>query len=77
VGNEGRWVFAAGCAGRGEGLRCVGLGARRDWWVTERGYQWENVVSSGTRASLMHNGSGGFHPWRCGQGEFDFGLWDG
>ncbi len=32
--------------------------------VTERGCQWENVVSSGMRASPMRNGSGGFHPCR-------------
>jgi hypothetical protein len=77
VGNKGRWVSAAGGAGRGDGLRCVGPGARRDWCVTERGCQWENVVSGGTRVSPMRNGSGGFHPWRCGLGEFDFGLQDG
>ncbi len=77
MGNEGKWVFVAGGAGRGDGLRCVGPGVRRDWCVTERGCQWENVVSGGTRASPMRNGSWGFHPWRCGQGEFDFGLRDG
>ncbi len=77
MGNKGRWVSAAGGAGRGDGLRCVGPGARRDWCVTERGCQWENVVSGGTRVSPMRNGSGGFHPWRCGLGEFDFGLQDG
>jgi hypothetical protein len=77
VGNEGRGIFAAGGAGRGDGLRCVGPGARRDWCVTERGCQWGNVVSSGTRESPMRNGSGGLHPWRCGQGEFGFGLRNG
>jgi hypothetical protein len=77
VGNEGRWVFAAGSAGRGDRLHCVGPGARRDWCVTKRDCQWENVVSGGTRASPMHNRSWGFHPWRCGQAEFDFGLQDG
>ncbi len=49
MGNEGRWVFAAGGVGRGDRLRCVGPGVRRDWCVTERGCQWGNVVSSGTR----------------------------
>ncbi len=77
MGNEGRRVLAAGGTGRGDRLRCVGSGARRDWCVTERGCQWKNVVSSCMRASPMRNGSGGFHPWRCGQGEFDFGLRDG
>jgi hypothetical protein len=50
----------------------MGPGARKDWCVTERGCQWENVVSSGLRASLMYNGGGGFHPWICGKSEFDF-----
>ncbi len=40
MGNEGRWVFAAGGTGRGDGLRCVGPGARRDWCVTKRGCRW-------------------------------------
>jgi hypothetical protein len=74
VGNESRRVFAAEGVGRGDRLRCVGPGARRNWCVTERGCQLENIVSSGTRASPMCNGSGGFYPWRCGQGEFDFGC---
>ncbi len=73
MGN-GRWVFAAGCMGRGDGLCCMGHGARRDWCVTERGCQWEIVVSSGTRTSSMHNGSGGFHPWRCGKGDLTLGC---
>jgi hypothetical protein len=77
VGNEGRWVFAVGGVGRADKLHCVGSGARRDWCVTERGCQLENVVSGGTRASPMRNGSGGFHAWRCGQSDFDFGLLDG
>ncbi len=47
MGNEGSRVFVAGGVGRGVGLRCMGPGARRDWCVTERGCQWENVVSSG------------------------------
>jgi hypothetical protein len=66
VGDEGRWVFAAGGMSRGDRLRCMGPGAIRDWCVTERGCQWKNVVSGGARASPMHDGSGGFHPWRCG-----------
>ncbi len=77
MGNEGRWVFAAGGAGRGDGLRCVGSGARRDWCVTEGGCHWGSVASVGTRASPMRNGIWVFHPWRCGQGEFDFWLRDG
>jgi hypothetical protein len=44
--------------------------------MTERGCQWENVVSGGARVSLIRNGSGGFHPWRCGEGEFDCRLCD-
>ncbi len=77
MGSEGGWVFAAGGAGRGDGLHCLGPGARKVWCVTERGRQWENVVSSGERASSMHNGSDGFLSWRCDQGEFDFRLHDG
>jgi hypothetical protein len=52
----------------------MGPGVRRDWYVTERGCQWENVVSSGMRASLMRNGSGPFHSWRCSKGKFEFRL---
>ncbi len=71
MGNEGRWVSAAGGASRGDGLGSMGPGAGRDWCVTERGCQWENGVSGGARVCPMRNGSGGFHPWRCGGGEFD------
>jgi hypothetical protein len=77
VGNEGRWVSAAGGMGGGDGLHCMGPGARRDWCVTERGYQWGIVVTGGARSSLMRNGSGGFQPWRCGEGEFNCRLHDG
>jgi hypothetical protein len=49
----------------------MGPGAARDWCVTERGCQWENGVSGVARVSPMSNGSGGFHPWRCGEGKFD------
>ncbi len=77
MGNEGRLVFTAGGAGRGDGLCYLRSGARRDWCVTERSCQWETVVSGGARASLMRNGIWVFHPWRCGQGEFDFGLREG
>jgi hypothetical protein len=55
----------------------VGPGVRRDWWVTERGCQWGTDVGGGARASPLRNRSWVFHPWRCGQGEFDFWLWDG
>ncbi len=80
---EAQWVmksdgyFAAGGAGREDRLHCVGPGVRRDWCVTERGCQLENVVSGGTRASSLRNGRWGFHLWRCGQDEFDYGLRDG
>jgi hypothetical protein len=56
VGNEGRWLIVAGGMGRGDKLRCVGPGARRDWCVTERGCHWGTVASVGTRASPMCNG---------------------
>jgi hypothetical protein len=55
----------------------MGSGARRDWCVTERGCLWEHFVSGGARASPMRNGIGGFHPWRCGECEFDCRLCDG
>ncbi len=44
---------------------------------SERGCRWENWVRGGARASPMNNGSGCFHPWRCGKGELNCWLWMG
>ncbi len=82
MGNEGRWVFVAGGMGRGDGLRCVGPGARRDWCVTERGCQWEMlsaVVREQVRCAMEFDSTLGYAArvnWTLGCGMGDATLGD-